>query len=404
MSATRALPLIAGLGLCLLLWVQAFIDLEWAVDLGPWHMNAPLADLLAAGLIPIGLTLWRGTPTPLPGWRGYALFLLACLGSLATANDLGTAAHHLIRKPLFLYVAYAVALPVIVRRAPDRLVAAGLLGGVLATCAVSLITSVGRIAAGEALWFQTIEGLTPNHKTLAVALAAQIPLLLALPTLLPALPPRLTRLRWPALALLLLTLAGSASKTAWITAFFALAWFVPRGRPLATRPRLLAPLVVVSLALALYAPLLIGSKAMLDAARSRHSLNVRAWEMFARHPLLGSGTGMNVVEEMVTFPHYRVNGVDAHGVIQKVASETGLAGLAGYLAFVVATGLPLLRRARQEGSAGPAWALLATFGALHLNLLLSTETLSPTHWAPFALMWGLFWRTAPATADPEPWP
>lgn len=391
---TAAARWLAPFLLAALLWVQTFIDLELALDLGPWHMNAPLADLLALLLIPLGLWLQRQAPTPPPGWQAYLIFLLACALSLSHALEPATAAHHLLRKPIFLFVAYACCLPVIVRLSPPWVLALGLLGGAVITSGVSLTTSLLRIAAGDALWFQTIDGLTPNHKTLAVALAGQLPLIIALPRLLPALGERAARLRGPTLALVLIALLASASKTAWITAAFAIAWFVPRDRPLATRPRLLGPAVVVALGLALYAPLLVGSKAMLDAARSRHSLNVRAWEMFTQHPLVGSGTGMNVVVEMVTFPHYRVNGVDAHGVLQKIGSEAGLLGLAGYLGFVATLGARLLRRARAEGRSGPAWALLATFAALHLNLLLSTETFSPTHWAPLALVWGLFWATA----------
>lgn len=386
----RALAL--GL-LALVLWTQSFIDLELALDLGPWHMNAPVADLAALTLLPLGLWLRRQAPVPAPGWPGYLLFLLAGLLSARHAIDPHASLHHLLRKPIFLFLAYGCAIPVVVRLAPPRMLAAGLLGGAALTSLVSLGSSALRIAAGDALWFQALAGLTPNHKTLAVALAGQLPLLLGLPRLL-ELGPRAELARRLTLALVLAALLGSASKTAWITAAFGVAWFLPQPRPLATRPRLLAPLVALGLGLALYAPLLTKSRAMLDAARSRHSLNVRAWEMFERHPLTGSGSGMNVVEEMVTFPHYRVNGVDAHGVLQKVASETGLVGLLGYLGFVVLMARPLVARSRAEGTGGPAWVLLACFAALHLNLLLSTETLSPTHWAPLALLWGLLWRAS----------
>lgn len=382
---------LAALLLTAVLALQAFIDLELAFDLGSWHVNAPVADLLALALVPLAALRWRER-APLPGLAGYALFLLAGLLSLGAALEPGVAAHHLLRKPIFLYVAYGFALPLVARAAPAAAVAGGMLGGALLTAGVSLASSAGRIAAGDALWFHALEGLTPNHKTLAVALSAQLPLLLGLPRLLPGLPGWLERARLPAIFLLLAAVGASASKTAWITAAFGLACFWPRARPLAARPRLILPLLAAALGLALYAPLLLGSKAMLDAARSRHSLNVRAWEMFERNPIFGSGSGMNVVEEMVTFPHYRVNGVDAHGVIQKVASETGLVGLAGYLGFVVAMALALRARALAEGAGGAAQALLASFAALHLNLLLSTETLSPTHWIPLGLLWGLAHR------------
>lgn len=388
------MPLAAALLLAILL-TQAYIDLELALDLGPWHMNAPAADLFALALVPVALLLRRRAPLPppLPGAWGYALFLAASAISVTNAIDPAAAAHHLLRKPIFLYVAYGFALPLAVALAPGRLVGAGLLAGAGLTAMVSLASSAARIAAGDALWFQALSGLTPNHKTLAVALSAQVPLLLAVPWIWPAPSPRARQAALAVLGLALVSILASASKTAWITAAFALAWFLPTSRPLATRPKIVAPLLAISVGLALYAPLLVGSKAMLDAARSRHSLNVRAWEMFTRHPLFGSGTGMNVREEMVTFPHYRVNGVDAHGVIQKIASETGLVGLLGYAAFVGLTGAALLRLARAQGRESLAYAVLACFAALHLNLLLSTEAFSPTHWVPFGLAWGLAWRS-----------
>jgi len=396
---TRIMRALATLLLAGILLTQAFIDLELSLDLGPWHLNAPLADLLALALIPVGLLLARGRPGPLPGAAGYALFLLACALSTRYALDPHESLHHLLRKPIFMYVAYAVCLPVAAREARPERVAAGLLAGAGLTALVSLISSALRIAAGDTLWFQTLSGLTPNHKTLAVALAGQMPLIIGLHRIFPGLSPRLLALRRAALAGCVLAVLASASKTSWITMGLGFAWFFPAHRPLGTRPRLLAPLLLAGFALALYAPLLLGSRAMLDAARSRHSVNVRDWEMFARHPLLGSGTGMNVEEVMVTFPHYRVNGVDAHGVIQKVASETGLLGLAGYLGFAGATFWSLRRRAREQpGTEGPPWALLGAFMTLTANLLLSTETFSPTHWVPFGLMWGLHLSSSRARA------
>lgn len=388
----RALLLIAT---ALILLSHGFIDLEWAVDLGRWHMNAPVADLAATALLPLGVALaWRAR-LPLPGWRGYALFLVAAGVSVGAASVPGEALHHLLRKPIFLYLAYGVSLAAVVSRLGLRGgLTLAILGFSALTASVSLATSVERIGAGDALWFQSLAGLTPNHKTLAVALSAWVPLLLWLAEA--DAPPRLRAACRGALALTLAAVLASASKTAWITAAFGLAWRFPRARPLGARPRLILPALALSLGLALYAPLLLRSKTMLDAARSRHSLNVRAAEMFSAHPLFGSGTGMNVLHDMVTFPHYRVNGVDAHGVIQKIGSETGLVGLMGYLGFVAAMGLALRARAREGGDASLERALFGVFLALHLNLLLSTETFSPTHWAPLALCWGLAHRARSA--------
>ena len=241
-----------------------------------------------------------------------------------------------------------------------------------------------------------IRGLTPNHKTLAVCLAGWLPLVLGV-----ALDSQRTTGARTA-ARLLAALSGlailvSASKTAWLGSGLALALFFPARRPLALRPRLLIPALVLGVALAYYAPVLVHSRTMLDAARARHSLDLRAWRMFAAHPLLGSGSGMSTVYEMVDFPHYRINGVDAHGAIQKVAGETGLLGLLGLGLFTAGVGQSLRRAWRRQAAQRPAvpatrlpaWSALATFIVLMSLLLLSTELFTPTHWVPLATAWAL---------------
>lgn len=371
-----------------ILFTQDFIDLEGSVDLGRWHLNAPAADLLAVAVIPLALWALRALRVPLPGPAGYGVFLIASAMSVHVALDPHAALHHLLRKPIFLYVAYGFGLAgVIGTIVSERALGWGLLTYAAGTSALSLVTSALRITSGDTLWFARIDGITPNHKTLAVALAAWVPLLLS--TLVTA-TPRMRILARATLGVSVLSILASTSKTAWITAAFGLAWSWPQTARWARRPTVAIPVVLGALALAIYAPILMGSAVMLNAARSRHSLDLRAWQMFRDHPMFGSGTGMNVVVEMVTFPHYRINGVDAHGFIQKIASETGVVGLLGYGLFVGAMAGVLRAHARAETTLGPA--LFATFLALHLNLLLSTETFSPTHWVPLAVVWGLAHR------------
>ncbi|MFT4976979.1 MAG: O-antigen ligase [Myxococcota bacterium] len=151
------------------------------------------------------------------------------------------------------------------------------------------------------------------------------------------------------------------------------------------------PAATLGVALAYYAPLLLESRAMLDAARSRHSLNRRAVMMVQQHPLLGSGAGTHTVIEQSTFPDYRVNGVDAHGVVQKIGGELGLLGLIGYGWFTLSVAGALRRRFEADGRRldGLSYGAAAMWGVSTAGLLLSTETFSQTWWAPLAVSWGL---------------
>ncbi|RME26872.1 MAG: hypothetical protein D6798_05795, partial [Deltaproteobacteria bacterium] len=303
---------------------------------------------------------------------------------------------------LFVYLVYGVGLSVAVARVvPRRRLAALVAAAITLTATISLATSLVRIAAGDTLWFQRIDHLTPNHKTLAVCLAGWLPLSWTLT--------RHRVLRLGITGLAVAAIGISLSKTALITTALSAALFLPRDRPLAWRPRLLLPAAALAFALAWYAPALVRSRTMLDAARSRHSLNVRAWRMFVEHPIVGTGSGTSTTYEMVTFPHYRINGVDAHGAIQKVAAENGLLGLLGLLLFVGGAGRSLVVQWRRDVAAHPdtaplaltSYGALGSFAALHCNLLLSTELYSPTHWVPLATAWGLA-HAGGARHEPDP--
>jgi hypothetical protein len=358
-----------------------YIDLEIAIPLGTYHFNAPLADIATLALFPLIALSWRpSNRIPLPGLAGWLLLLLAGLCALPAALDSAASLHFLVRKPLFLYIAYGGLLAWgVACETSTRFLLFGLCLSLSLTSLVSIGTSILRIQAGDMLWFQAISGLTNNHKTLAVALAPLLPLILGLM--------RQEVLKaWERLAIYgalgagLCALAASVSKTAWIAAGAGCCWFIYyKGRSLAERKGLVAVVVGIGLLAALYGPIITGSLAQLDAARSRHSLNKRAFEMFLEQPLFGMGGGSNVLYIQQIFPDYRVNGVDAHGVFQKIGSEFGLVGLCGYLLFF---GL-CVQVVRAKPSLWPA------FVALHINLLLSTETFSQTHWLVFGLIWGL---------------
>ncbi|MFT4976980.1 MAG: hypothetical protein ACI8S6_002885, partial [Myxococcota bacterium] len=211
--------LLAAVLLAVVICSQSYIDLELSAELPGWSLNAPLADLAAAAIVPLAVWGWlRGERGPLPGPWGYLLLLIAGLLSLTNADDPALGAHFLLRKPLLLYVAYAFGVAWAVRQLPRRVTVSLLLAWAASTAGISLVTSASRILGGEALWFQAIGGLTPNHKTLAVSLAGGLPLLLLI---------RGRAARFTAL-LVGVALLASASKTAWLMAALSLSLLWPR--------------------------------------------------------------------------------------------------------------------------------------------------------------------------------
>lgn len=379
---TVALRLLAGVVAVVAVLAWPYIELELAADVRGWALDVPVADAAGAALVAIGAGLLLTGTRPIRPYGGAAWLLFLAVGVLGAlgSDDAARSLHDLLRKPVFMWLAWGGALALVVARVGTAEGWRATAAVAACLCAVILFgSSVARIAAGDALWWAPIEGLTGNHKTLAVALAPALPLVWG--------PSRRARLL---VAFLALALVASASRTSLLSAAVGLAMVVPvGGRPLSHRRGVLPALLVGGLAIAFYAPALSGSLVQLDALRSRHSLDVRAWEMFRAHPLVGMGAGAGVHYEIPTFPHYRVNGVDAHGVIQKLASEHGVLGLGAWLAGTATSASRVYARTTPHDP-----RLLATFVALHVNLLLSTETFSQTHWVPLALVWGLSLRRA----------
>ncbi len=363
--------------LAALLMAWPYIALDVHLPLGGWDLDAPVADVLALLLVPWGA--WRLVRGHRPdGAAGYLVLVGAGLASAWIASDRVEALHEWARRPVFYGLAYGLGVTALVAAIDAPIVRRALAAAVAVAALISLATSAGRILAGDTLWYSAIAGLTNNHKTVAVALAPALAFLWGSPA-----PEAERRVLRGVVVLGVLALLASASRTAWISAGLAATWWITwRGRAWADRPWLVPTLAVLGFVAATYGPIATRSIPQIDAMRSRYSIDKRSWALFASSPLVGASPGQSVRTELVRFPEYRVNGVDAHGVVQKVGAEYGLLGLAGYGAFVWATGRRCRRRHRPGDGTWPA------FVALHLNLLLSTETFTQTHWAMWALLVG----------------
>ncbi|MCK6526157.1 hypothetical protein L6R50_00865 [Myxococcota bacterium] len=354
---------------------QVFIAWEWS--LGP--LSAPLADwggVLLVGLFPLCVAAGVA-PRRLPPAPAAAAVFLAVVGlAAATAPEPGPSLHEWARKGVFNYLAYGAALAAAVSVLPERGARRGVAAVVLALAAMSVVTSLDRVARFGPGEVRAIGGLVNNHKTLAVALAPQLPLALWAWR-------GESRGAWrriAALGALLLPAAVvlSHSKTAMVVLAVAVA--LDRLRARGARRLVLAAAVALPLVLAAVGIGWLGGERQRDATSARHSLDLRAWELVQTRPLLGHGPGASVRHVAEDWPHLRVNGVEAHGVLQKVAAEAGLAGLLAWGALALA----LLRHLAR----GPTAALDAGI-LLHGTLLLSTEAFTASHWVPLGIALGI---------------
>jgi hypothetical protein len=353
-----------------------------------WNLNVPVADAMAllalvTSLLPSLPSVLRRRPDALQVLEGAAWLGLWGIGAFAAHHGDGLPGagpdglHTLVRKPIFLCLAWRVGFAECVRRGAiggrTRSTLQGLSVAALLCAALLFGSSVARIGSGEAFWWRAIEGLTNNHKTLAVFLAPLLPLV--------------SLVSWPAAAAIGVALVLSWSKAAWVTALYGLGWVV---LPRRVRAWSLGAGAAIGLLAMAALPYLARSVEQIDSLRSRMSLNKRAIAMFWDHPWVGYGAGSNVRYELSTFPDYRVNGVDAHGVFAKLISEFGGLGLCAWL---VANGAIALRFSRATCGGARASrlddAIWGCFLALNLNLLTSTETFSQTHWAILGLLTGL---------------
>ena len=401
---------VAGVLLALILLTHPYLQLE--VVSGAF--NAPVADvmaiLLVAGYGLAGL-LVRARPYvgSLPGfggeksirrpWLGFphafwwGAFLVALTLSLVHSPYLRHSAWWILRKPTFVYLTYGVGLAGVVAwlERPRWVVMM-----VQLTC---LLGSVLMLRYGLPMWLEghatepaRVPGLINNHKAIAVALAPLWVFLL-----------RLwwdKRQYWQGFILLFVTTALllSLSKTAFVAMGLGLALMYrgwpTGGRGLVTRPGLVVGVLALLTGLMLALPWLVGDRSMVNAFDARQSLNLRSWLMFREHPLLGWGPNMSVWYELDMAPHWRINGVEAHGVFQKVMAEAGLVGLCTWGGFAVwmlrSTWRQLSPGEAEPSPSGPmreAAALLIL--CLYVSLLLSTEMFTVAHWAPLGMGLGL---------------
>lgn len=368
------------IALGLIIVLQSFIDLEVHIPTPLKSFNIPISDALMCLLLPFVLIRKDWRTLLRPELLGFVIIILALLLGTLFSLQPAESLYTWFRKPVFMGVAYGVGLTwALKNRCPKPwfsriiLIWQVLVGGIL------ILNGLSRFATGDGLWWQAISGLTPNHKALAVSLSSILPLLWVNPKphIMALKSAQKERLFWAIQGLVILALIISFSKTAWLIMAFSVGWFLPKNKPISQRPIRIALLGLLAMCIMINLPYWLDSRVMMDALRSRHSINLRVMEMFFAHPLTGMGTATNLHYEMVTFPHYRINGVDAHGSLQKLASEGGIFALLGFGVFFWGG-----RKERLQNNP----QVMVAYWSLFLSSLLSTEILHSTWWIPYALV------------------
>lgn len=337
-------------------WAIYFSGYEWAKQM-PWlaALNAPVADF-------IGLVLLLGAIVLLfskhqPNWQAikktlhpmvwfYLAFLVVALISSFFAFDHNSneSFRYLLRFYVFPFVVFGL-LPLFFIREPGQLLNVlkiwfwiGILVSLYGLSSLFVVAQVGWLRVTPYALF----GLAPlgyNHNQIAEVLVTIAPLGIFLALLYP--PARKIYL-WGT-GLIVLTALLTFSRAAWLTLilqaiFFA--YFYKKQIKDWMKKKTSLTLVVGLLAVCLAGIMLVflQSGIVSSSTTARLETTSAVWHYFKQAPFLGYGPGMYLHLVGTTWALVQEFGeqLDAHGFIQKILSETGLAGLAFWSAFFCA--------------------------------------------------------------------
>lgn len=389
-----------------LFFLYPFVALQFVYK----NINIPASDILAMLLgISFFLTVMgefslkaRLPELNIKGITIYGLFLISALLSIGNASSFGASLKYFFRHPFFYSFVYFVAIgSILIWHGRTRL---NLFYDLL--CALSLLTSVISISTSllrlftSGIWGASdIPFLANNHKVLAVTLAINLPFLIAMATH----REKHTRLiYYITIALSAAAVILSFSKTSWlamvvISGLFSLKVF----RRLDILKPLVIMVIILLLALAGYYlfEMFAASEDVTRAESSRYFLAWLALKMFLNHPILGSGIGSFIIElkeytEVLSsagFPG--LSELDAHGLVFKLLSETGVAGFIFYVSFYITVFFGVYKIYMEQKRAANRLnerllygCLVALVSLFLLNSFFGTDTHAPRLWFPLAFI------------------
>ena len=402
---TLALGLFAVLGLALGLVVD-FSRYSWAKEV-PYlpTINAPLGDffavLLLAGFVFLALfspasVSWKKFKRLLPGIALYGLFVIISALSVFFAYDyqFSVSARAFLRTVLFVFPAFAL-LPVFLIdewRAFEKIFRIWFWVGIAAVVFGLLSLFAGSPEGWIRLYPATVFGIAPfrtSQNSLAEVLLLVLPAALYLFDRSDQHKKKFYGFGAAAIALVaLLTL----SRTAWIVLFFYAAWYFRRHVRYmfhhADRERIALVGLAALLPIFFYMAFFLRSSVVSSSTTARLAeIQVVSFYVL-RAPWFGYGPGMytSVLADTYAFVADFGEPLDAHGIIQKVALETGVVGLvflSGFFAWLFIT-LRRLMNHDEERRHLYETVFLTVFGALAFQLF-STSYFTSILWLPVGL-------------------
>ncbi len=369
-------------------------------------IDLPMSDIVALAALAAWafriLFLWKGRNNH--EWRPW-LPLSIAYGAVVGAHflsafslaqpDLVTVVKYTIRPVLFSYVT-CVALVVNFLRSRKRfLVSFGLFalsGTFFALDGFrSLFVGGGILHRARPLPIFGVYPLGSNHNVLAEWLVFTVPIAFVLAFLTRSVRVR----RWSFVLAGFMTFVAllTFARSAWIALAVEIIFLgCTISRPwIRTHRRELFFGIVLFLPLLFYMMIFSSQSEVQSSTNTRTMLTDIAFQLFRGNPFLGVGAGTFVdrVAHTWLFVYEFGAALDSHGLIQKIAAETGLVGL-GAFAFLLGSLFYYLRRAwralRRQGADFQAYACLcaAVLGAFAYQVF-NTTYWSPKLWLPVGI-------------------
>lgn len=290
----------------------------------------------------------------LPLFAPFLLFLGIYFLSAAQTSYWAESLWYTVRWIVMFYFVY-IFLPVniIISKRELKGVIVSLILSALVVSAMGLISLTQQDFANEFVRIKPIEifGIYPieqNQKHISETILSSLFLLLALPLLQKRPLPK-----WLLAALFIflsIIALGSFARTAWIVfslQLIALTWYLLRTARVRQQSVAIAAVIIalVLLPAAVYMLSVQLSNLGVGSTESRWLLASIGASAFLEHPLLGIGAGQfePLIEHNLRFMAKYGRFLDAHGVVQKITTETGILGLTAFVVFCVAIALVFAR-------------------------------------------------------------